>query len=360
MYISKYIIMLILIILFNSCNQPEPASNAKGHIPYTQYLDGNIRSFDIINDTLFVASEDYGVVIYKVIDEDGKISLDSLSSTNQLGRPVSLDIADKSRSLIILDNYNHTYIGKVDFFEYNPFLSYVDCDTYQREPTFIDYNDKPIELIIPFRHKPTQNEADPLAWNTSSILRIKFEEEEYEDNLYYADCLGSDTLYKYLNYEIEDVYYNNQKLYLVNPDDTLYSIVSLNHEMPIDTFSVIDTLILDFKPLTIRGNDELVLIGLDNKQGCYIKLLGLDNENFSNFNIGLGYTIQDIQFSDQYIALSAGYGGSLIYGWDISNISNPDLRFLIGGIYSYKTVLYNDFNMIVGTKNGLHIYNIER
>ncbi len=353
MYINKYIIMFMLIVLFSSCNQPELASDANGHIQYLQYLDGNVRSFDIINDSLFVASEDYGVVVYKIMQSNGKAYLDSLTATNVVGNPVTLDIAPESRSLIVLDNYNHTYIGKLDNLSS---MSAVRCDDYQRKSTFIDYGDKPIELITPFRHKPTQNEVDTLAWDTSFIHRIKFSEDVYDFGIYSGDC--SDTLYKYLNYEIEDVFYNNEKLYLINPEDTVYSVVSLNHEVSIDTFSVIDTLVLDNKPLTMKTNENYMFIGLDDNQGCYIKLLDSNNLNHSNFSIALGYDIQDIQVSNDYIALSSGYDGPLIFEWNESGY--PELSFLIGGIYAYKTVMYDDLNMIVGTKNGLHIYEIER
>ena len=49
--------MFMLIVLFSSCNQPELASDANGHIQYLQYLDGNVRSFDIINDSLLSTLE---------------------------------------------------------------------------------------------------------------------------------------------------------------------------------------------------------------------------------------------------------------------------------------------------------------
>ena len=80
-------------------------------------------------------------------------------------------------------------------------------------------------------------------------------------------------------------------------------------------------------------------------------------DNNSNFNIASGYDIQDIQLSSDYIALSSGYGGLLVYKWDEEL---PALEFLLRNIYAYKTIMYDQFNMIVGTKNGLHIYEIER
>ncbi len=357
MYINKYIIAVIVIALFSNCNKPESIYDSNGYIAYDKYLDGNIRSFDVINDTLFVASEDYGVMIYKIVTNNGRIRLDSLASTNVVDKPVTLDIASYSRSLIVLDDYNHTYIGKLDFFATNLFLAGITCDDYQRKSTFIDYVDKPIELITPFRHKPTQNEVDSLAWDTSFLHRIKFSSDEYNiDNLYFGDC--QDTLYKYLNYEIEDVFYANEKLYLANPDKDSHSIVVLDHDIASDTFSELDTISIEDKPLTIKANEDFMFIGLDNKKGCYIKLLDSNNSNHSNFSIALGYDIQDIQVTNDYIALSSGYGGPLIFKWN--SLGLPEFDFALGGVYAYKTMMYDDMNMIVGTKDGLHIYEIER
>ena len=90
--------------------------------------------------------------------------------------------------LIVLDDYNYTYAGQVDFFadsdDFYDLNKAVSCDEYQRKSAFIDYSDKPIELITPFRHKPTQNEVDELAWNTSFLHRITFDEQVYDYNVY--------------------------------------------------------------------------------------------------------------------------------------------------------------------------------
>ena len=94
-----------------------------------------------------------------------------------------------------------------------------------------------------------------------------------------------------------------------------------------DTFSVIDTLVLNDKPLTMKTNENYMFIGLDDNQGCYIKLLDSNNLNHSNFSIALGYDIQDIQVSNDYIALSSGYDGSLVFEW--SESVSPELSFLL-------------------------------
>ena len=373
---STKISLFLAILLLAGCIEPEYSPPT---VQFQKYLDGNIRSFDILkandscvevsncddatndcvimtcNDTLFVASEEQGVVIYEIIDDSG-IVLDSIFTSNEVDVPVTLDISENSRSLIVLDDYNHTYIGKADFFYTSSTLGSITCDDYQRRSAFIDYLDRPIELITPFRHKPTQNEVDELAWNTSFLHRITFDELTYDYNVYSADC--SDTLYKYLNYKIEDVYYDNEKLYLVAPDAESHSVVILDHDLTNDEFLPTDTLYFNSSPTSISSIGDQILVCTDGT-GCYIKLLDQNGQNNSNFNIASSYTIQDIQVFDNYIALSAGYGGVLIYKMNDSGIiSDDDLIFMLGGVYAYRTFIYND-NIIVGTKNGLQIYKME-
>ena len=352
MYINKNILLLIMLFSFNGCNKIADGPS------YEVYLKGNtIRAFDVINDTLFVAIENSGVMIYEINNDKGLITLDSLSFSSVVGNPVSLDVAEQSRMLIVLDDYNYTYAGQVDFFadsdDFYDLNKAVSCDEYQRKSTFIDYSDKPIELITPFRHKPTQNEVDSLAWNTSFIHRVIFPEAEYNLGFLYGDC--SDTLHKYLNYNIEDVYYNNEKLYLVSPDTSEYSVAISNHNTSEDFFTPADTIRnLSAIPLTVKSNDTHIFVGLDDNQGCYIKLLDSNNENNSNFTIAPGYDIQDIDLSSNHITLSAGYNGALIYD------SNFELVALLDGLYAYRAMMYDDFNIIVGTKDGLCIYQLER
>ena len=118
----------MIIILLNACSEPQDSTS----IPYQRYLDGNVRSFDIYNDTLFVASEDAGIVIYEIASDSD--SLKELFSSNIVGIPVTLDIAENSRSLIVLDDYNHTYIGSLDWDKIlNENMGSVTCDDYQRK-----------------------------------------------------------------------------------------------------------------------------------------------------------------------------------------------------------------------------------
>ena len=121
---STKISLFLAILLLASCIDPEYSPPT---VQFQKYLDGNIRSFDILkandscievsncddatndcvimtcNDTLFVASEEQGVVIYEIKDDSG-IVLDSIFTSNEVDVPVTLDISENSRSLIVLDD----------------------------------------------------------------------------------------------------------------------------------------------------------------------------------------------------------------------------------------------------------------
>ena len=134
-----------------------------------------------------------------------------------------------------------------------------------------------------------------------------------------------------------------------------FTEVISNHNTSDDLFSSSDTIRnLSAIPLTVKSNDTHIFVGLDDNQGCYIKLLDSNNENNSNFTIAPGYDIQDIDLSSNHITLSAGYYGALIYD------SNFELVALLDGLYAYRAMMYDDFNIIVGTKDGLCIYQLER
>ena len=97
MYINKFIkIIVIIVFIFSGCDKHESSVGESAYVPYTQYLDGNIRSFDMLNDTLFVASEEEGIMIYEIINDNNKIILDSIFLSNEVSIPVTLDIAENS------------------------------------------------------------------------------------------------------------------------------------------------------------------------------------------------------------------------------------------------------------------------
>ena len=117
------------------------------------------------------------------------------------------------------------------------------------------------------------------------------------------------------------------------------------------------------KPVTVRfdfnyGNEYFV--GLNYRSGCYIALLGSNGEEISNLHIAQGFSVYDIQLTENLLVLSCGSEGVLVYD-RIGQLSFTP-RAMIGSSYAYSSVVYgeNSDQIIVGTKQGLEIYNIER
>ena len=99
------------------------------------------------------------------------------------------------------------------------------------------------------------------------------------------------------------------------------------------------------------------MVGLDNDAGCYIALLDIEGSVQRNFIIANGYTIRDIHYSQNLLLLSVGYDGVLVYDWD--GDSDPIPHALISSGYAYSALVYEQNKIIIGTKNGIEIYEID-
>ena len=63
------------------------------------------------------------------------------------------------------------------------------------------------------------------------------------------------------------------------PDSASYSLIILNHDLIEDSFTPLDTLVFESRPITVKSNDDYVFVGLHDNEGCYIKLLDTDYTN---------------------------------------------------------------------------------
>ena len=115
--------------------------------------------------------------------------------------------------------------------------------------------------------------------------------------------------------------------------------------------------ILSIEPLTVRAYDSSYIVGLDNKSGCYIALLDSEGEIVSKFTMFDGYTIRDIHYSQGLLLLSAEYDGVLVCKWD--GQGEPVPYAIISSSYAYSALVYKENKIIIGTKNGIEIYEID-
>ena len=395
MEISKNIIIGGIVLFLFSCIERQ--------VPYLVY-DNNVlfelSTGDVVRDvdmwegvggdTLFLVNESEGLSSYEVLkSNNGYIdSLKLLHSQTFLTDTTEVkkvELLKNSRMWVALEDFKYTYIGKID--EFTPDFvgqeAKIDCDTYQSKSTIISDNAANLELLTMFRHLNSQEEVDTLSRRTTIVNKIKFDQLALlESGAYYEDC--SDTLFfrsndsiyfhngelhshpdstKRLNYKLSDIYYNNSVLALANPDTNKYSLEIynyFNHNLNPQFLGVVD---LPEKPVTVRfdflyGNEYF--IGLNYRAGCYIALLDGSGNEVSNLRIAEGFSVFDIQLTEELLILSCGAEGVLVYRRD--GLLNFSPIAMIGSSYAYSSLVYgeNQDQIIVGTKKGLEIYKIER
>ena len=170
-----------------------------------------------------------------------------------------------------------------------------------------------------------------------------------------GDCISV------LNYNLSDIEYykrnDGEYLYLTNSNEK-FSSVQLFIRTSQGSFDFYREDTLSSKPLTIKVYEDSYIVGLDDNKGAYIVLLDLESLLTSKLPIASGYTIQDIRFneSSNLLILSAGYGGVLVYDWDGESMPTP--RAMISSGYAYSALVFDHNKIIVGTKNGIEIYEI--
>ena len=362
--------------------QSEPVLSEK--IIYLYPTLEAVRDIELIGDTLFVANGTEGLKVFKInttisyckgivdfeggevfetenscvdaghewtIEENIKHTrLDSLYEDSSEDRDIiNVYVTQNSKVLFVLDKFKYTYFGSPHNFT-DIFIEKIDCDEFQSRSTIIEVDDIP-QVFTLYRHINSINESKPL---TTSIKLIPITVYE-EFNLYIEDCSIGDILDS-LNYNLTDISFANDMLYLTNANFNIPSVSRYKQNLD-GNFHLIDEDILSIKPLTVRAYDSSYIVGLDNQSGCYIALLDSEGEIVSKFTMFDGYTIRDIHYSQGLLLLSAGYDGVLVCKWD--GQGEPVPYAIISSSYAYSALVYKENKIIIGTKNGIEIYEVD-
>ena len=379
-------LLILLIFFFLGCLKQNGPIIKNEMILFYPSID-SVRDIELIGDTLFVANGTEGLKIFKinttisyckgVFDfEEGEVfetesscvyaghewtieeniehtRLDSLYEDSSEDRDIiNVYVAQSSKVLFVLDKFKYTYFGSPHNFT-DIFIEKIDCDEFQSRSTIIEVDDIP-QVFTLFRHIDSINELIPL---TTSIKQIPISIYPISDdyNLYFEDCSIGDVLDS-LNYNLTDISFANDILYLANANFNIPSVSRYKQNLD-GNFHLIDEDILSIKPLTVRAYDFSYIVGLDNQSGCYIALLDSEGEIISKFTMFDGYTIRDIHYSQGLLLLSAGYDGVLVCKWD--GQGEPVPYAIISSSYAYSALVYNENKIIIGTKNGIEIYEID-
>ena len=346
----KQILLLLLIFSMGCLKQSEPVLSEKMIYIYPT-LDF-VYDLELQADTLYVANGELGIKAFK-IKNDEKMVLDSIYEGRVFSEEeniIDLELSEVSGILFALDKFHYTTARYTQSFFDDAFGGMViqsNCYNYQSKSTV--FVDEVSPQILTLNRKIDQFDESNRSTSISKTIVL--------NEIYYLDKDCSQEIITGLNYGLTDLDFDNDKLYLSNANKDVPSIQVYNINEGDFSLVVEDT--LSVFPITIRAYGNAYVVGLDNKAGCYIALLDADGNiggSDSKFNIANGFTIRDVHYSNSLLVLSAGYGGVLVYNWDGESIPTP--RAMISTGYAYSAIVFDHNKIIVGTKNGIEIYEI--
>ena len=343
----KLIIFLILSFTVSCLKQSEPVVSEKMIYIYPT-LD-SIYDIELQNDTLYVANGELGIKAFKIIDDE-KPELNLLYEGRVFSEDeniIDLVLPQVSGILFALDKFHYTTARYTQSFFDEAFGGMViqsTCYNYQSKSTV--FIDGVSPQILTLNRKIDQFDESNRSTSISKTIVL--------NEIYYLDKDCSEEIITNLNYGLTDLDFYNNRLYLSNANKDIPSIQVYNENEGIFNLSFEDT--LSVTPNTIRAYENTYIVGLDDKAGCYIALLDINGNKVGKFDFADGFTIRHIHHSNNLLVLSTGYSGILIYEWD--GESMPTSRAMILSGYAYSASVYDNNKIIVGTKNGIEIYEI--
>ena len=372
----KQILLLVLLLLLGCDNSNSPFNDSE---PYNLIsVDiGEVRDLDFSNDRLYIGTESEGIYIYEIqpsSNSENDIMLNDGSYLTTLyenvdwgeGKDIrSIKYSENTNMLYALDRFGYTYHNSVDYLlgQLSPFyLSCSDtlianmCSATQTHATKFaldDSNESP-ELYILYKHN-----ADNELYTEESYSSLKFMNYVIPplNSLGFCELFGTCeneaiTIDDSLSYNVNDIFYVDDKLYVANPNKDISSFSIYEKDG-----GLIDSYVTDSDVKSIYAVNDYIVAG--TKNGCYITLLegdGISSDEVDKLFIADGYSINNIHFDGNKLILSAGIEGVIVYNWDGNSMNIiEDLR--IHSSYAYTARFINEMYFIA-TKNGLEIYQL--
>ena len=385
---------MILIILLVGCRDSNipfnnssydyinnPDSFDEGEFSIDKINIGEVRDLYFFNNRLFVATEDQGIYIYDInlFNSSNSVALSNGKYLETLYEDLEWGInkdirrihyASNSNILYALDRFGYTYHGYLPYllgdFDTNSLLCTPpdtliknECSTtgIQKNATqfVVDESNLDPELYILYKHN-----ADNELYTENSYSSIKFMEYYLSPQMtldfceLFAICdQEAIDIDDSLSYNINDIFYLDNKLFFGNSNSDNYSFEIYNL-----SGGLLDEYITESEVKSIYAVNDYVLSGTED--GCYITLLedgSISNDENSKLVLAENFTIYDIIYDNGKLILTAGDDGIFIYSWDGESFNvSEDMR--IFSAYAYKAIIF-DGSIFVATKEGLEIYNIE-
>ena len=347
-----FILFLLVCLFYTGCNKQSMSLDYKGS-KVVEDIDGYSRDMFLQNDTLFVVSEQDGLLIYKMNGsvEPSPISLelqysDSLAFESKNWNLSYIEYSQSLHSLIVLDKfYSIQTAALLDFYTNANNVQFEKscCNADSHHPsTFIINNNDDIFALI--RNKSGQ---EGIPTDVVSIYKISYNK--------IGDIIFPDSPVEVVDsliYDVTDIYYRNNTLFVSNTsyDNFQFSVYQDNNS----SLELNATISTPYKPVTLYGNDEYLFVGMANHGGMKIYNNSLEEVSWN----AKGFSIRDIYWdsSSGKLFLSCGYQGVVIF--ELDNAMNITNSWLLNTSYAY-TSRYYDKNVLVATREGVEIFNIE-
>ena len=338
-----------------------------------EWMGGETRDILVYKDTLFVANDSDGILIYKIESDLEMISSiekiwDNTSFSQSQGKSFRRVAFDTLRKVMYgVDNFDYSYF--VDFLNLTQDNNLIDspniftCTGATNNVTRIkllnNYNETgKSEFVALFK-----NNSSLGSWSKISKMDISFQVNPYIENLY-TPSFSCDALN-----QLENLSYNVTDMDLIRGLTNELTLVGVSnssledyraeiYSLGSDGFSYVDAMTFSKRPSTVKffkNQDESVsvAVGLSDGGGCYIELLDVDGKVIQNSNrlhIADGYSVIDIEVVGDEMLLSLGINGVQIYSLD-----GEFVKGIVSG-HAYCSSKYRD-SYVIGTKNGVEVFN---
>ncbi len=342
----KYFFLIIL--FFIGCMKQSTEVKSDKSIFIQPTIDA-VYNVEIQNDTLYVANGKDGLKIFE-IEDDEYFTLSTIYDGYGFSEGenlISIVTTSNFEYFFLLDKFNYTTARTKEslFVDGSGMVTQSACYNYQSRSTILVDDANP--QILTLNRKIDQFDETN---RSTSIGKTEFTNE-----IWYIDKDCSQEVLSSLNYDLTDLDYYNDRLFLANsnPDTTSIQIFSYTS----DNVELVAEDMLSVEPNTIKVYENYYVVGLSDKAGCYIALLDENDGVHHKFSIANGFSIREVHFSNDRLILSAGYGGVLVYEWSDFSLEPQFLAYIASG-YAYSARLFDENKIIVGTKNGIEIYEI--
>ena len=416
---KMYMYMFLLLLLF-SCKEPNIFTEVDYVISETHYETVDVcRAIDISGDILVAAASSNGYMRYNIIDNDnGNVSLELVTHISDIDDQVGDDaaynvlISDNFKDMaFVLDDVDNIFLEDLDNGELGDLGNCGNSLLYRDMALNDDIQDTTILFtlqkhfdVLPdgFDFYSTSvgardfyNTEDPFGEilleeaGCNAIINPDIEAMKvfYSDNiLTVADGGLGVQIYRYDRYisepytdtngnEVYDSGYCNFLPELYENQDSCEGAGHLWIQGEVFEDTIIEDGaytalkdVLEYKAdFYIQGGgaaslfsiENIVVGGFDNDRGCYMALLDSDGSIVSNLTFAEGYSINAIDYGNEFLALAAGNDGVLVYQWDgtlnVNLLTNIDCG---DDNYVYDVNVEGN-NIYTASENGISIYKIE-